>query len=98
MTLAMNGILEGLTLGLSGGLTCPSCAAYAPPVLQAAAHGDFLGVPVILYLWAVVIVVGDVRAELHHLRPLHLRHRQQCPRELPRRHQRHPDHDHPLCA
>lgn len=58
MTLAMNGILEGLTLGLSGGLTCPSCAAYAPPVLQAAAHGDFLSVPVILYLWAVVIVVA----------------------------------------
>ena len=58
MTLAMNGILEGLTLGLSGGLTCPSCAAYAPPILQAAAHGDFLGVPVILYLWAVVIVVA----------------------------------------
>ena len=34
MTLAMNGIMEGLTLGLSGGMTCPACASYAPPLLR----------------------------------------------------------------
>ena len=54
MTLAMNGIMEGLTLGLSGGLTCASCASYAPPVVQAAVHGHFLGVPIVLYLWLAV--------------------------------------------
>ena len=59
MTLAMNGMLEGLTLGLSGGLTCPSCAAYAPSSLQAVAHGAFLGVPTILYLWLVIILVAS---------------------------------------
>ena len=59
MTLAMNGVLEGLTLGLSGGLTCPSCAAYAPPLLQAAARGTLLGIPAILFLWLAVIVVAS---------------------------------------
>ena len=34
MTLAMNGIMEGLTLGLSNGLTCAACASYAPPIVQ----------------------------------------------------------------
>jgi ribose transport system permease protein len=58
MTLAMNGVLEGLTLGLSGGLTCPSCAAYAPPLLQAAARGTLLGIPAILFLWLAVIAVA----------------------------------------
>jgi ribose transport system permease protein len=58
MTLAMNGVLEGLTLGLSGGLTCASCAAYAPPLLQAAAHGTILGIPAILYLWLGVILIA----------------------------------------
>ncbi len=57
MTLAMNGIMEGLTLGLSGGLTCASCASYAPPVVQAAIHGHFLGVPIVLYLWLFVTLV-----------------------------------------
>ena len=36
MTLAMNGIIEGLALGLSGGMTCTACASYAPPVIAAA--------------------------------------------------------------
>lgn len=58
MTLAMNGVLEGLTLGLSGGLTCATCAAYAPPLLQAAAHGTIWGIPAILYLWLGVILVA----------------------------------------
>ena len=30
MTLGMNGIMEGLTLGVSKGFTCGSCASYAP--------------------------------------------------------------------
>ena len=59
MTLAMNGMLEGLTLGLSGGLTCPTCAAYAPSVLQAVAHGSILGVPAILWLWVAIILLAS---------------------------------------
>jgi len=59
MTLAMNGVLEGLTLGLSGGLTCPTCAAYAPAILQRAAQGTVLGVPALLLLWLAVIVVAS---------------------------------------
>ncbi|MGC8524231.1 MAG: ABC transporter permease [Acidibrevibacterium sp.] len=55
MTLAMNGIMEGLTLGLSGGMTCASCAAYAPPWVQGLAHGSLLGVPAPLWLWLAVI-------------------------------------------
>jgi ribose transport system permease protein len=57
MTLAMNGVMEGLTLGLSGGLTCASCASYAPPIVQAAAHAHLLGVPVVLYIWLGVILL-----------------------------------------
>ena len=61
MTLAMNGIMEGLTLGLSGGLTCGACASYAPPIVQAAAHGRWLGVPAALWLWlAAAVVVSAV--------------------------------------
>lgn len=56
MTLAMDGIVEGLTLGLSGGLTCSSCASYAPPVIQKLVHGVFLGVPAALWLWLAIIV------------------------------------------
>ena len=60
MTLAMNGIAEGLMLGLSGGLTCESCASYAPPVVQAAVHGRLLGIPIALWLWGLVIAVVSV--------------------------------------
>ena len=55
MTLAMDGIMQGLTLGLSGGMTCASCGAYAPPIVQAAVHRQWLGLPVILWLWLGVI-------------------------------------------
>ena len=55
MTLGMNGIMEGLTLGLSNGLTCGSCASYAPPVLTALYDNSLLGLPYGLWLWAVVI-------------------------------------------
>ncbi len=64
MTLAMNGIMEGLTLGLSGGLTCASCASYAPPLVQAAVHGTFLGVPAVLYLWLAVIAAISILLSL----------------------------------
>jgi ribose transport system permease protein len=57
MTLAMNGIMQGLTLGLSGGMTCPSCAAYAPPIVQAAVHDGLLGLPIVLWLWLAVIIL-----------------------------------------
>ncbi len=56
MTLAMNGIMEGLTLGLSSGMTCQACAAYAPPLIQEAVHGHLLGVPAVLYVWLLVAV------------------------------------------
>jgi ribose transport system permease protein len=57
ITLAMNGVMEGLTLGLSGGLTCQACASYAPPIVQDAVHEQILGVPAQLYLWLAVIVI-----------------------------------------
>jgi ribose transport system permease protein len=57
ITLAMNGIMEGLTLGLSGGLTCAACASYAPPVVQRAVHEPIFGVPAELFLWLVAIVI-----------------------------------------
>ncbi len=57
MTLAMNGIVEGLALGLSGGMTCAACAYYAPPLVRAAVHGVFLGVPAALWLWLAVILL-----------------------------------------
>ena len=55
MTLAMNGIMEGLTLGRTQGLTCETCASYAPPSLQEAIHSDVLGIPVDLLLWLGVV-------------------------------------------
>ncbi len=57
MTLAMNGIMEGLTLGLSSGMTCEACASYAPPLIQDAVHGHLLGVPAVLYVWLGVILL-----------------------------------------
>ena len=77
MTLAMNGIIEGLALGLSGGMTCAACASYAPPVIAAAVHGVWLGMPAALWLVARRRPRRVLRAELHPLRPRHLRDRQQ---------------------
>jgi ribose transport system permease protein len=54
MTLAMNGIMEGLTLGLSSGMTCAACASYAPTIIQAAVHGHWFGVPLVLVVWLVI--------------------------------------------
>jgi ribose transport system permease protein len=61
MTLAMNGIMEGLTLGFSGGMTCEACASYAPPLVQSLAHGQAFGLPAALWLWlAVTLVISFV--------------------------------------
>jgi ribose transport system permease protein len=57
MTLAMNGIMEGLTLGRTQGLTCETCASYAPQTLQNAIHDQVGGFPVQLILWFGVIVL-----------------------------------------
>ena len=34
----------------------PSCAAYAPPIVQEAVHDRLLGLPIVLWLWLAVIV------------------------------------------
>ncbi len=60
MTLAMNGIMEGLTLGLSGGMTCGSCASYAPPIIQSAVHGSLFGIPTAIILWVIIIAAVSV--------------------------------------
>ena len=62
MTLGMNGIMEGLVLGLTGGFTCPACNSYAPPSVQGAFTGQLIGsIPNGVLVWlAVAIVVGVV--------------------------------------
>lgn len=61
MTLAMNGIMEGLTLGVSKGLTCGSCGSYAPPVIQNAFNSRPGGIPSSLLLWlGVALLIGFV--------------------------------------
>lgn len=60
MTLAMNGIVEGLVLGLTGGFTCSSCASYAPPAIEGIAHGTLLGIPGELWLWAAIALAISV--------------------------------------
>ena len=57
MTLGMNGIMQGLTLGISNGLTCSSCASYAPPILQNIVNGKLFGIPGELLLWLGLIIV-----------------------------------------
>jgi len=43
MTLGMNGVLQGLTLGLTGGFTCATCGSAAPPALDAAVNARCSG-------------------------------------------------------
>lgn len=57
MTLGMNGIMQGLTLGLSSGFTCRACSSNAPPVVRGAIVSQFLGIPTDLYLWLGVILL-----------------------------------------
>jgi ribose transport system permease protein len=62
MTLGMNGVMEGLVLGLTGGFTCSACNSVAPPSVQGAITGQLLpGLPNGLLLWALTaIIVGLV--------------------------------------
>lgn len=63
MTLGLNGVMEGLTLGLSQGMTCETCASYAPPAVQAVVHQSVGGVPADLLLWlGIIILVSAVLA------------------------------------
>jgi ribose transport system permease protein len=57
MTLGMNGVMEGLTLGRSKGLTCSSCASYAPSALRALYDKKVLGVPPGLLIWLALTVL-----------------------------------------
>jgi ribose transport system permease protein len=57
MTLGMNGIMEGLTLGRSRGLTCGSCASYSPPALQAMFTRSLFGIPYALLAWLLIALV-----------------------------------------
>jgi ribose transport system permease protein len=57
MTLAMNGIMQGLTLGLSKGLTCNACASYAPKALGDIVNTKLLGIPGELFLWLGVALL-----------------------------------------
>lgn len=52
MTLGMNGIMQGATLGLTDGLTCSRCTANTPDVVQNAILATPLGIPNDLLLWA----------------------------------------------
>jgi ribose transport system permease protein len=60
MTLGMNGVLQGLTLGLTGGFTCGTCGSAAPPVLDRAVNGSVLGIPGQLVILVVVAVLVTV--------------------------------------
>lgn len=57
MTLGMNGVMQGLALGLSEGMTCPTCASYAPPFVQSLVHGTLLGIPTDLLFWLAVTLL-----------------------------------------
>jgi ribose transport system permease protein len=61
MTLGMNGVLQGLSLGLSQGLTCASCGSYAPqPMRHLFTTGRVLGIPAELFVWAGVALFVTV--------------------------------------
>jgi ribose transport system permease protein len=61
MTLGMNGIVQGLALGATHGLTCRGCVTPAPKALQDAINGHVLGIDASLIVWLVVIaLVGCV--------------------------------------
>jgi ribose transport system permease protein len=60
MTLGMNGIMQGLSLGLSQGLTCEACTSYSPPLLQHIELNNVLGIPAQVVLWIVVTLAVTV--------------------------------------
>jgi ribose transport system permease protein len=57
MTLGMNGIVQGLALGATHGLTCRGCVTPAPTVLQNAVNGHVLGINASLIVWLAVIAL-----------------------------------------
>ena len=57
MTLGMNGIMEGLTLGLSNGFTCDACSSSAPPAVRGAVVSRLFGITADLYLWVGIILL-----------------------------------------
>ncbi len=85
MTLAMNGVMEGLTLGLTGGMTCEACASYAPPLVQAGGARAAARRARRALRLARHHPARLVRAGAHHVRAEHLCGRQQRSRELSRR-------------
>ncbi len=61
MTLGMNGIMQGLVLGMTGGFTCAACNSVAPPSVQTAFTGQLLlGLPNGLLVWIIVAVLVGV--------------------------------------
>jgi ribose transport system permease protein len=57
MTLGMNGIVQGLALGATHGLTCRGCVSPAPTTLQNAVNGKVLGISASLLVWLAVILL-----------------------------------------
>jgi ribose transport system permease protein len=57
MTLGMNGIVQGLALGATHGLTCRGCVTPAPTALQDAVNGKVLGINASLLVWLAVILL-----------------------------------------
>jgi ribose transport system permease protein len=57
MTLGMNGIIQGLALGVTHGLTCGGCTKPPPTSLINAMTGKTLGIDTSLLIWLVVIVI-----------------------------------------
>lgn len=60
MTLGMNGVLQGLTLGLTGGFTCATCSSGAPSALSAIVGGTVFGVPGEVIVWLIVAVLVTI--------------------------------------
>jgi ribose transport system permease protein len=57
MTLGMNGIIQGLALGVTHGLTCGGCTKPPPTALINAMTGKTLGIDTSLLIWLIVIVI-----------------------------------------
>ena len=57
MTLGMNGIIQGLSLGVTHGLTCDGCTKPAPTSLVNAMTGKTLGLDTSLLIWLAIIVL-----------------------------------------
>ncbi len=57
MTLGMNGIIEGLSLGVTHGLTCGGCTKPAPTSLINLMTGKTLGIDTSLLIWLALILI-----------------------------------------